>query len=468
MAAGRYIRFALASVPAFGLGLALGLWWTRAPAAAPAGAEASATANAAAIAGDGDSGGDSRGNGGRDADSGARALGNPPARAEGAVELGERVPFANCELPIPALDGHPHDPPADSGAWAADELDLVLDLAADHYESGDYLTAYGCAELAADVAPAAVDAHHLRASAAAALGYDEVARGAYAMALALDPDDPETLGAAADFYINVQNPKRRDTTMLGYEYAHRGRTQALARRRHMRPLRARLTLLEAQALNDLGVADQALLRVEETLRLEPALSEAKYERAVSLLNLCRFEDAARAFEAALALAPDDPYAHHHLGMVYEWLGREDDADSHQAIARSLAPEEFLPPVLLSSEAFHAELARAVAELPAEMAALLDEVSLEVHDVPALADLTAVEPPFSPTILGLYRGLPLGLEPAPGDDSVPPRAVILYRKNLARAVRSRAELDAQIRRTLLHELGHLQGLDETDLRLRGLD
>jgi predicted Zn-dependent protease with MMP-like domain len=50
----------------------------------------------------------------------------------------------------------------------------------------------------------------------------------------------------------------------------------------------------------------------------------------------------------------------------------------------------------------------------------------------------------------------------------PRAILLYRLNLARAVRSRDELSEQIRRTLLHEIGHLEGLDEDDLRRRGLD
>jgi predicted Zn-dependent protease with MMP-like domain len=46
--------------------------------------------------------------------------------------------------------------------------------------------------------------------------------------------------------------------------------------------------------------------------------------------------------------------------------------------------------------------------------------------------------------------------------------VLYRMNLARAVRSRAELTEQIDRTIRHELGHLDGLDEDDLRRRDLE
>ena len=88
----------------------------------------------------------------------------------------------------------------------------------------------------------------------------------------------------------------------------------------------------------------------------------------------------------------------------------------------------------------------------------------VADLPDPVDLKAVQPPFPPTILGLYRG-PVGRAPAPGDE---PPSIVLYRKNLARAVKSRTELSEQIRDTLLHEIGHLEGLDEDDLRRRGME
>jgi predicted Zn-dependent protease with MMP-like domain len=230
----------------------------------------------------------------------------------------------------------------------------------------------------------------------------------------------------------------------------------------------------------------------------PNLIEAKYERAVSLFSLSRFDDARAGFEDVLRVTPDDPYVHHHLGLVYEWLGREPDAQRHFARARAIAPAEFHEPVLLTAAEFRAEVDRALAELPLETAALLQAVSVDVIDVPALDDLLAVNPPFSPTILGLYRGLPLGVDQggdhghghghgpgqgigqgsdqgsghgtgqAAASELAPARAVVLYRKNLARAVRTRAELDVQIRRTLMHEIGHLQGMNEGELRLRGLD
>ena len=115
----------------------------------------------------------------------------------------------------------------------------------------------------------------------------------------------------------------------------------------------------------------------------------------------------------------------------------------------------------------AEIERVLGMLAPERSARVREVVILVADLPDAADLRAVSPPFPPTILGLFRGLPLGSVAAPGED-VPPRAILLYRLNLARAVRSRAELTQQIERTLLHEIGHLEGLDEDDLRRHDLE
>ena len=107
-------------------------------------------------------------------------------------------------------------------------------------------------------------------------------------------------------------------------------------------------------------------------------------------------------------------------------------------------------------------------LPPARRAKVRSIKIEIADLPDPVDLAAVTPPFPPTILGLYRG-PVGhaaeLPQQPGDEPV---SIVLYRKNLARAVKSRTELSEQIRDTLLHEIGHLEGLDEDDLRRRGME
>lgn len=421
---------------------------------------------------------------------GTPPAGDPPAPAT-AVEPGRaldvRSGAASSLIPTrePPLTAEPSaaEAPLVDCPVPSSDVDAVLDEAGGRYDGADFPTALACAELAVDLVPQAVEAQHLRAAALAALGRFEEAQIGFAMALALDPDDPETLAAAADFYINLLPPKRRQTVLVGLEYARRGGARAATRRRLDRALRARLLLLEAEALNDLGAADLALPRVEEALSWAPGMLAAEHERGVSLFNLCRFDDAEEAFLGVLGGAPDDPYAHHHLGLIYERSGRKADADAHFQRARALAPAEFPEPIVLGPAAFEAEVAEAIAELPAETRAQLAEIDLELVDVPAIEDLTAADPPFAPTILGLFRGLPLGVEHDPeqrarpgeavdtvasAEGRIPPRAIVLYRVNLGRAARTPDELDLQIRRTLLHEIGHLQGLDEDELRRRGLE
>jgi Flp pilus assembly protein TadD/predicted Zn-dependent protease with MMP-like domain len=375
----------------------------------------------------------------------AASIAEPAAPSDGC----DQPSFADCPIAV------------DEGR----NLDQLLDRAGASYEDRDFAVAFACADIAADLMPSSVEAHHLRGVALAGLGRFDSAQTAFALALALDPDDPETLAAAAHFYINLL-PARRETTLVGLEHARRGGIRAASRWRRERGLRASLALLEAQALNDLGRTQEALPAVDEAISLAPDLAEARYERGVVLFNLCRFEDAREAFSSVLRQSPDDPYAHHYLGLIYERAQRSADAEAHFKRARKLAPDEFVKPAQITVPGFRAELDRAVAELSAPDRVALQGVALEVVEVPALDDLVAVSPPFAPTILGMFRGLPLGVDDEL--DEAPPRSIVFYSKNLARAVRTRAELDRQIRRTLQHEIGHLHGLDEDELRRRGLD
>ncbi len=384
------------------------------------------------------------------------SLPGEPVRAGGGQNDPKPLPVVDCPVAEQAGEDNEH------------LVDRLLDRANLAFDGGRLGEAWTCADRAADLEPASVEAHHLRAAALAGLGHEADAETAYTMALALDPEDPETLRAAADFYINVKQDKSKDSLWVGLELARRGSARATARRRGNTQLRAGLALLEGQALDDLGKSDEALARIDEALRLQPNLTDAIHERGVALFNLGRFDEAKAQFTRVLGDDPDDPYAHHFLALVYEWEGRTADAAAHEQRARELDPQDFPPPVIISPEEFRAVVDRVVAGLSPERKAELIGVPIEIVDLPAKADLVAVDPPFPPTILGLYRGLPKDAQPGPGDKDVPPRAIVLYRLNLGRAVKTRAELDEQIERTLLHEIGHLEGLDEDDLRRRNLD
>jgi tetratricopeptide (TPR) repeat protein len=355
----------------------------------------------------------------------------------------------------------------DASGDPARPLDALLDRAAERYDHGEFLTSLTCAEEAARVEPRSVEAHHDRAAALQELGRLDDAEAAFTRALALDPDDPETLAGAADLYIN-RLPPTNDHTETGLEYARRGsrrlkRAHAPRGAHPDRALIARLALLEGQALNDLGRSREALMRLDAALAALPDDLHARYERAVALFDLCRFPDAKRAFNDVLSRNPHDAWAHHHLGLTLERLGDIAAADREMGRARQEAPAEFHAPVEVSQSEFRSLVDAEARRLPSQLRADLARVSLETSDLPDLSDLTAEEPPLAPTILGLFRGAPIGEAP---EGEV--RAIVIYRKNLARAVASRDELIQQIRTTLLHELGHLRGEDDDALRARGLE
>ncbi|HEX2568083.1 MAG TPA: tetratricopeptide repeat protein [Polyangia bacterium] len=351
--------------------------------------------------------------------------------------------------------------PGDTALDAVRPLSTLLEHAAERFDHGDYRVALACAEEAARLEPRSVEAHHDRAAALLELGRKEEAQAAFTRALALDPDDPETLAGAADLYIN-HLPVSNDHTETGLEYARRG-ARRLKRGRD-RELAGRLGLLAGQALNDLGRSREALTALDAALPMAPDDLRIRYERGVAFFEMCQFEEARRSFAEVIERNPSDAWAHHQLGLVLERLGDGAGSERELARARSLAPGEFAAPVLLPPEDFRSLVDKEASRLPAALRNDLGMVHLETADLPDTTDLTAEQPPLSPTILGLFRGTPLG-DP---QDASELRTIILYRKNLGRAVTSREELVAQVRTTLLHELGHLHGEDDEELRARGLE
>jgi len=346
---------------------------------------------------------------------------------------------------------------------------LPLEAAREYADDLQFEQALSCAAQASALFPNDVLAHTERANALAALGRDDEARQGYARALALDPDSLDALLGAAHFYA-VKLASSRENDELGSLYAERG--LEVARAANDIETAVQFGRLSAMAFNDLGQASDALDRADWVMKKRPKDPEAGYERAVALFELCRFGEAKSAFTAQL----DDPdrkaHAHHHLGLLLEREGKQAEAEAHFQQAQAAAPEDFPAPVLLTAEEFQGELKKALAGLPADMRKDLTGVPVEAEDLPKAEDLTSGAPPLSPTILGLFRGPPLD-EPCDEPEVVkgkamPCRSVVVYRKNLARAVKSKVELIEQIRVTLLHEVGHLRGEDDFELAARGLE
>lgn len=364
----------------------------------------------------------------------------PAAPPAGAGHDGH--PRLDCPLPPLALAA------VGDGVAEVDEFALVLAAFDRAYDDGRFDVALACAQEAGRLAPDAPAAHHDRAVALEALGDRPAAASAWQRTLALDPDDSESLLGAARFLFADGTDDALETAAL---YARRGRERAAEA-----ALGAELAGVESAALNDLGRGAEALAAAESGLALEAEQPEALVERAVALFELLRFDEARPALEAARRRTPDSARVLWFLGLVREREGARDAERLFEEASR-LDPEAYPPALPVAPDAFRALVDAEVSRLPDAQRARLTGVTLEVQEFPSLDDLASGEPVLSPTIVGLYR-----------PDEAPGRAtIVLYRRNLLRLAHTPGELATEVRRTLLHELGHHDGEDDAALRDRGL-
>jgi predicted Zn-dependent protease with MMP-like domain len=103
---------------------------------------------------------------------------------------------------------------------------------------------------------------------------------------------------------------------------------------------------------------------------------------------------------------------------------------------------------------------ALSMLPPNFASLLDNVLIVVEEEPTDEDLDALED-GGDELLGIYRGVALTRRT---HDMLPmlPDQIAIFRGPINRITRTRGEAVAEIRDTVIHELGHYFGLDDDDM------
>jgi predicted Zn-dependent protease with MMP-like domain len=121
--------------------------------------------------------------------------------------------------------------------------------------------------------------------------------------------------------------------------------------------------------------------------------------------------------------------------------------------------------------FDAELETVLADMPARIHELIDQIPLVVEDYPSPEVMQKMRVRHRSQLCGLYTGIPLNKRSI-NDSGVPSDVIHIYREGiLAQSTRRDGainvqRLQKQIRITILHEYGHHHGLTERDLREMG--
>jgi predicted Zn-dependent protease with MMP-like domain len=114
--------------------------------------------------------------------------------------------------------------------------------------------------------------------------------------------------------------------------------------------------------------------------------------------------------------------------------------------------------MISQSEFERVVEDALDSLPKRFADLVNNVAIVIEEEPSdeeLGDLGDNE-----ELLGVYRGVPLTGRTR--YDPLLPDEIAIFRGPIVRMAHSREDAIAQVRDTVIHELGHYFGLEDDEL------
>ncbi|MEK7533783.1 MAG: metallopeptidase family protein [Patescibacteria group bacterium] len=116
---------------------------------------------------------------------------------------------------------------------------------------------------------------------------------------------------------------------------------------------------------------------------------------------------------------------------------------------------------MDEKRFRELVGEAIGSLPSEFLKRLNNVAVVVEDYSAVQQLRKLRLPKWALVFGLYEGVP---QTKRGSYSgVLPDKITIFKNSIERVARSGEEIKAQVRTTVIHEIGHHFGLSDEDLR-----
>ncbi len=106
---------------------------------------------------------------------------------------------------------------------------------------------------------------------------------------------------------------------------------------------------------------------------------------------------------------------------------------------------------LSRRKFERLVKKALETMPEEFRSRLENVAVLIEDEP---------PDCMPDTMGLYEGIPLTERSL--EDVTLPDVITMFKGPIERACHTAEDIEAEVRLTVLHEVGHFFGLEEAQL------
>ncbi len=227
--------------------------------------------------------------------------------------------------------------------------------------------------------------------------------------------------------------------------------------------------VRGDALRSMGLIAEASESYRAAALARPDHASSWASHALSALETLNVADAEGSAFRAIREDPRSPEGWWALGLIREW--KNDDQGAQRALlhARWLDPRGYPLPPSLSDAEIEDIVGDCLRSLHADIRDYLMNVAILLEEVPTEEVLRGYDPPASPLdLLGYFSGASLMERSSEAPWSNLPPTIVLYRRNLQRAARSRDDLVEQLCITVFHEIGHFLGLSEEDLERRGLD
>ena len=124
-----------------------------------------------------------------------------------------------------------------------------------------------------------------------------------------------------------------------------------------------------------------------------------------------------------------------------------------------------PETWVTRKRFHQIVAEALDTIPPALAEHLENVAVVVEDEPDEETLLELGlNPAEESLYGLYQGIPLGERD--GQHAALPDRIVIYYLPLSEDFTDDYHLRREIRRTVVHEVGHFFGFDDDQLEGMG--